>query len=350
MSILKQAFGKNDHRESVDLYTLTNDRGMTAKITNYGGTIVSLETPDRDGRLGDVVLGFDNLRDYIEKSPYFGCLVGRFANRIANGKFTLGSVDYTLVQNDGPNSLHGGLQGFDKRIWLAESFEAPNGPGLILRYQSVNAEEGYPGNLNIQVTYMLTNDNELRVAYAASTDQTTVVNLTNHSYFNLALEGDVLNHELTIHASNYTPVDESLIPTGKLRAVKNTPFDFTRATTIGSRIHAEDEQLKIGGGYDHNYVLDRADDGMVCAAEVYEPVSGRLLSVYTSQPGVQFYSGNFLDGSITGKKNSCYHRRSGFCLETQHYPDSPNQTDFPSTVLEPGEKYSQQTIFAFTSR
>jgi aldose 1-epimerase len=350
MSISKQVFGKTDHRESVDLYTLTNHQGMTAKITNYGGTIVSLETPDRDGRLGDVVLGFDNLGDYIEKSPYFGCLVGRFANRIANGKFTLGSVDYTLAQNDGPNSLHGGLQGFDKRIWLAESFEAPNGPGLILRYQSLNAEEGYPGNLNIQVTYMLTNDNELRVAYAASTDQTTVVNLTNHSYFNLAVAGDVLNHELTIHASNYTPVDESLIPTGKLQAVKNTPFDFTCATTIGSRIHAEDEQLKIGGGFDHNYVLDRADDEMVHAAEVYEPVSGRLLSVYTTQPGVQFYSGNFLDGSITGKKNRVYHRRSGFCLETQHYPDSPNQSDFPSTVLEPGEKYSQQTIFAFTTR
>ena len=271
MNIEIQTFGATDDGRSVSLYVLTNNQGMVAKISTYGGIIVSLVTPDREGQLGDVVLGFENLQDYIDKSPYFGCLVGRYANRIAGGKFSLEKVEYTLARNDGPNSLHGGWQGFDKKNWTATSFKNAHEVGLNLTYLSPDGEEGYPGNLAVTVTYILTDDNQLKIHYAAATDRTTVVNLTNHSYFNLSGAGDILGHELAIYASKFTPMDETLIPTGELQTVESTPFDFTRSTAIGSRINSEDEQLKRGGGYDHNYVLDEKDGELVKAAEVYDP-------------------------------------------------------------------------------
>ena len=351
MNIEKQPFGKTQDGTPVDLYTLTNRNGMVVKITNYGGIVVSIQVPDRDGNFADVVLGYDNLDDYLERNRYFGCITGRYANRIAKGKFSLDGKQYTLATNNGENHLHGGLVGFDKVVWQAQEKKSEDGVGLELAYTSADGEEGYPGNLSVIVTYTLTNQNELKIDYAATTDKPTVVNLTNHSYFNLANAGagDILDHELMLNADRFTPVDANLIPTGELRSVKNTPLDFTTPTAIGARIEQDDEQLKLGGGYDHNYVLNKEGEALSLAARVHDPATGRVLEVYTTQPGVQFYSGNFLDG-VTGKQGHVYNKRHGFCLETQHFPDSPNQPEFPSTVLRPGEKFASTTVYKFSVR
>lgn len=349
MKIEKEQFGKTNLGRA-DIYTLTSANGCEVKITNYGGIVVSVKVPDKNGHLGDVVLGYETLREYIENNPYFGALIGRYGNRIAKGKFTLNGKPYTLAVNNGPNHLHGGIVGFDKVVWDAKEIKESDGVGLKLTYLSKDGEEGYPGNLSVTVRYLWTNDNELRIDYAATTDRPTVVNLTNHSYFSLAGKGDILGHELMINADRFTPVDEGLIPTGELRSVSGTPMDFRRSTAIGARIEQQDEQLKFGLGYDHNYVLNNYDGSLRMVARVYEPTTGRVLEVQTTEPGVQFYSGNFLDGTITGKYGSVYQRRNGFCLETQHFPDSPNKPNFPSTVLNPGEKYTSTTIYKFTTR
>ncbi len=345
----KQAFGKTADGEAVDLYTLTNSKGMEVQITNYGGIIVSLKTPDRAGKVGDVVLGFESLDGYLKPHPFFGALVGRYANRIAKGRFTLNGTEYKLAQNNGGNHIHGGARGFDKRVWKAREVSG----GLELVYASKDGEEGYPGNLMTTVTYQLTDANELKISYLASTDKDTIINLTNHSYFNLAGTGagDVLGHEVMINAEQFTPVDETQIPTGEVAAVKGTPFDFTQRTPIGARIEDQHQQINFGKGYDHNWVIKKAQgDALPLAASVYEPTSGRVLEVYTTQPGVQFYTGNFLNGSVTGKKGTAYARRSGFCLETQHYPDSPNKPQFPTVVLKPGQKYQETTVFKFSAK
>jgi len=344
-----ESFGKLPSGEEVRLFTLTNKNGMEARIMNYGGAIVSLKTPDRNGQLADVVLGFDSLDGYLKGSPYFGALVGRYGNRIAGGKFVLNGETYTLPVNNGPNSLHGGLKGFDKVLWSAEQGE---GQSLVLKYVSADGEEGYPGELSATVTYTLTDDNELKIDYEAATTKPTVVNLTNHSYFNLKDGGasTILDHELTLMADRTTPVDEGLIPTGELRPVEGTPFDFRTSTPIGARIDAGDEQIKFGGGYDHNFVLNRSGEGLAPAARVYEPTTGRVMEVSTTEPAVQFYTGNFLDGTLTGKGGVTYARRSALCLETQHYPDSPNKPDFPSTTLNPGETYRSTTVYKFSAQ
>lgn len=351
MGISKSDFGTTRGGEAVDLYTLTNANGMNVKITNYGGIIVSVNVPDKDGRFADVVLGFDTLKEYEEKSPYFGCITGRYANRIAKGKFTLDGVDYDkLAINNGPHHLHGGIKGFDKVVWKAEAFENADGAGLKLRYLSKDGEEAYPGNLDVMVTYTLTSDNALKIDYAATTDKPTVCNLTNHTYFNLAGHGTAshYNHEMMINADGFTPVqDEGAIPTGEIRPVAGTPMDFTTPMSIGARIDADDEQIKFGAGYDHNWVLNKQQEGeLSLAAVTFEPTTNRLLETYTTEPGVQFYTGNYLDG-FTGKEGKVYPRRCGFCLETQHFPDSPNHPNFPSTVLRPGEQYQSTTIFKF---
>jgi aldose 1-epimerase len=349
----KEPFGKTEDGQQVDLYTLSNKNGMEAAITNFGGIIVSLKVPDRTGKLDDVVLGYDQLDGYLTNKAFFGAIVGRYANRIAHGKFALNGVTYNIPKNDGDNALHGGLKGFNKRLWTAKDVSGSHGQALELTYLSKDDEEGFPGNLTAKVVYTLTDQNELRIVYSATSDKETVVNLTNHSYFNLAGQGngDILGHELTIRADRFTPVDATLIPTGELKPVKGTPFDFTNATAIGSRISQDDDQLKVGKGYDHNWVLNSKAKGAVSlAAEAYEPKTGRVLQVLTDQPGVQFYSGNFLDGSITGKAGKVYNLRNGFCLETQHFPDSPNQPKFPSAVLKPGQQYRTTTVFKFSSR
>jgi aldose 1-epimerase len=348
-SIQRADFGKTRDAVAVSVYTLTNKNGLTARIINYGGIVVSLMAPDRNGKMADVVLGFDSLNGYLQNpGPFFGALIGRYGNRIGHARFTLDGRVYQLDRNDGENSLHGGARGFDKHIWTPR--ELTDG-GIELTYLSADGEEGYPGNLRATVTYHLTDANELRIDYAASTDKDTVVNLTNHSYFNLkgAGTGDVLDHRLMLNADRFTPVDASLIPTGELRAVAGSPFDFRSGATIGSRIEANDEQLKIGKGYDHNWVLNRGSDGLMLAARVEEPSTGRILEVFTTQPGVQFYTGNFLDGTIKGKGSKVYGRRSGFCLETQHFPDSPNKPAFPTTELKPGQKYQSTTVFRFAA-
>jgi aldose 1-epimerase len=346
MDIRKEHWGRDEDGFAVDLYTLTNDKGMTVKITNFGGIVTSIVTLDRDGKPGNVVLGYDNLEDYLKGTPYFGALIGRYGNRIAKGKFTLDGQEYTLATNNGPNHLHGGVKGFDKVLWEAEEVRTDSGVGLRLTYVSPDGEEGYPGTLTATVTYTLTDDNGLRIDYDARTDQKTPVNLTNHSYFNLAAgEADnALQHELKVMAERFVPVDETQIPTGELKEVKGTPMDFTQATAIGDRIG------QVEGGYDHTYVLQNQDESLSLAATVYEPVSGRYMEVYTTQPGIQFYSGNFLDGSLTGRGDKVYKKHYGFCLETQHFPDSPNQPDFPSTILEPGEVYYHTTIYKFSTR
>lgn len=344
-NITKEPFGQTADGAEVSLYTLTNQSGMTVQITNYGGIVTSIVTPDRDGNPGDVVLGFTDLEGYLAEHPYFGALIGRYGNRIAQGRFTLDGQTYTLATNNGPNHLHGGIKGFDKVVWQAE--ELPGQDALRLTYTSPDGEEGYPGTLTTTVTYTLTGDNELKIDYEATTDKATPINLTNHSYFNLAAgqAEDALAHELTIYADRYTVVDETLIPTGELRPVQGTPMDFTSAHAIGERIG------QVEGGYDHNYVLNKpAAAEMTLAATAYEPTSGRFMEVFTTQPGVQFYSGNFLDGSLTGKGNVVYKKHYGFCLETQHFPDSPNQPDFMSTILRPGEKYQHATIYKFSTR
>ena len=345
MSIEKQDFGKTPDGESVDLYTLTNANGLKTQIMTYGGIVTTLHVPDRDGNLGDIVLGYDTLDEYIKDNPYFGALIGRCGNRIGKGRFTLNGVEYTLATNNDENHLHGGIKGFDKVVWDAEQMQTSEGPALKLTYLSKDGEEGYPGNLNCTVIYTLTNNDELKISYEAETDKDTVVNLTHHSYFNLAGHGsgDILGHELMLNAENYTPVDEGLIPTGEIRPVKNTPMDFTKPMAVGARID------QVEGGYDHNYVINSSDSPLALAASVYEPKTGRVMEISTSEPGIQFYSGNFLDGSIKGK-GAIYNKHNAFCLETQHFPDAPHKPDFPSIVLKPGEMYTHLTVHKFSVR
>jgi aldose 1-epimerase len=340
-------FGKMPDGTAIQIFTLTNQDGVQAKITNYGGIVVSLTVPDRKGAMADVVLGFDSLAGYLANAgPFFGALIGRYGNRIGHARFSLDGVEYQLDKNNGANSLHGGARGFDKRVWTPRLL---TDGGLALTYLSKDGEGGYPGNLTVTVTYHLTDANELKIDYAATTDKDTVVNLTNHAYFNLkgAGSGDVLGHQVTLNADRFTPVDSGLIPTGELRSVNSTPFDFRKATPIGARIEQNDEQLKLGQGYDHNWVLNKSGAALSLAARVEEPESGRVLEVYTTQPGIQFYTANFLDGSIKGKGGKAYGRRSAFCLETQHFPDSPNKKEFPSTVLKPGQKFVSTTVYRF---
>jgi len=342
-------FGRNPSGEEVMLYTLANARGTMVKITPFGGIITSIIVPDREGRMGDVVLGFDALADYTDKVPFFGAIIGRYGNRIAGGRFTLDGKSCTLACNNGPNHLHGGIRGFDKVLWQAENVQA-DVASLTLTYLSPDMEEGYPGNLSVKVSYALTDDDRLAIDYSASTDKKSVINLTNHSYFNLAGEGQILDHELFIDADRYTPIDEGLIPTGELAQVVNTPFDFRTPQAIGARINAQDEQLIRAGGYDHNYVLNGKMGELRRAAAAFEPRTGRLLEVWTTEPGMQLYTGNFLDGTLTGKEGRSYGYRSGFCLETQHFPDSPNHPAFPTTVINPGEIWASRTVFRFLTR
>ena len=354
-SVVQEPWGTTPNGEVVTLYTLTNAHGMTVRVTNYGGIIVSLQFPDRTGRPADVVLGYDSLAGYLRGSPYFGSIIGRYGNRIAKGRFSLDGRSYTLATNNGPNHLHGGVRGFDKVVWSAEPFEGPDSAGLVFRYTSPDGEEGYPGTLRATVTYTLPRDrNELIFDYQATTDRPTPVNLTQHSYFNLSGDGtgDVLDHVVTLHAARYTPVDSTLIPTGELRAVDATPFDFRTPAAIGARIGQDDEQLRYGRGYDHNFVLDKTggDTGPTFAARVHDPASGRVMEVYTTEPGLQFYTGNFLDGTLRGKSGVVYGHRYGFCMETQHFPDSPNKPEFPSTILRPGEEYRSRTVYRFSVR
>ena len=346
-SITKKAFGKTREGESVDIYTLTNPSGMEARITNYGAILVSLKTPDRNGKLEDVVLGFDTLDGYLGEHPYFGSIVGRYGNRIAKGQFTLNGKQYKLATNNGPNALHGGIKGFNKKIWQAQQV---GNSAVKLTYLSKDGEEGYPGNLTVTVTYTLTDANQLRLEYTAATDKDTVINITNHSYFNLAGQGtgDVLGHRVMLNADRFTPVDSTLIPTGELRPVAGTPFDFRQPHAIGERIGATDQQIQFGGGYDHNWVLNGNMGTLRPAARVVEPKSGRVLEVQTTEPGVQFYTGNFLDGTIKGKGGKVYDKRYGFCLETQHFPNSPNEPKFPSPVLKAGQTYESTTVFKFS--
>ena len=348
-SIKKESFG-TVKGAPVYIYTLANDKGMIAKITNYGGAIVSLIVPDRNGKPGDVVLGYDLLEDYVKNNTtYFGVLIGRYGNRIANGRFSLDGVEYILAKNNGENHLHGGIKGYDKVVWNAKEIESKDGVALKLTYFSPDGEEGYPGNLSISVIYTLTNNNELKIKYLASTDKKTIVNLTQHSYFNLTGKGDILGQELMINADRFTPVDKNLIPTGELKAVKGTPFDFTRPIAVGKRINQDNEQLHYGSGYDHNWVLNKPKGGAkTLAATLYDPGSGRFMEVFTTEPGIQFYAGNFLGNTVPGKKRQTYIRRSGLCLEAQHFPDSPNKPAFPSVVLRPGEKYRQVTVYKFS--
>lgn len=343
-------YGKTAKGDQVKLYTLKNENGMMAKIMDYGGTVVELTAPDRDGQFADVVLGFDRLEDYLKVHPFFGVLVGRYANRIGGARFTLDGVEYTLAKNDGENHLHGGVKGFDKVLWTAELIDTAHGKSLNLTYESPDGEENYPGDLKVTVNYILTDDNGLRIDYEATTDKRTVVNLTNHAYFNLRGDGDILDHVVMINADKFTPTDKGLIPTGELRDVEGTPFDFRQPKAVGLRINNPDEQLVFAGGYDHNWVLNKNGEKLTLAAEVYEPTTGRVMEVYTTEPGIQFYTGNFLNGSLTGKNGVVYNHRTGFCLETQHFPDSPNKPQFPSVVLSPGERYTQTTIYKFKSR
>ena len=337
----------------MELFTLTNAHGIEVRLTNYGGIISSLKTPDRSGRFDDIVLGYDSLSGYLHNSPYFGAIVGRYGNRIAKGRFTLDGTTYHLAVNNGPNSLHGGVRGFDKVVWNAEPFRNDGTEGVALEYTSPDMEEGYPGTLRARVTYTLTDDNRLIVDYQATSDKPTPVNLTQHTYWNLAGDGrrDILAHVLTINADSLTPVDSTLIPTGEISPVAGTPFDFRTPMPIGARIdQRQNTQIRYGGGYDHNFVVNRGKagaDSLVHAAHVAEPSTGRTLDTFTTEPGIQFYSGNFLDGSITGKSGHIYRYRSGLALETQHYPDSPNHANFPSTILRPGQQYRSRTVFAF---
>lgn len=373
----QEPFGTTPRGEAVSVFTLTNPGGMAVRAMTYGGIILSVQVPDRDGRLGDVVLGYDDLAGYLEETPYFGAIIGRYGNRIRGGRFELDGAGYDLAVNNGENHLHGGIAGFDKVVWEAEPFQNGEGVGVVFSRISPDGEEGYPGNLNVRVTYTLTRESALVFDYLATADAPTPVNLTQHSYFNLAGHGsgDVLGHRLTLNAPRYTPVDEGLIPTGELAPVEGTPFDFRLPHAIGERIETDHPQIRFGGGYDHNFVLagegsgtpggeardsgggwagavpgslDRGEFGkLVPAARVVEPSSGRVMEVYTTEPGIQFYSGNFLDGSLTGKGGAVYRFRTGFCLETQHFPDSPNQPAFPSTILRPGEEYRSRTVYRF---
>jgi aldose 1-epimerase len=351
MKIKKRKFGVLEDGTAVDVYTLENESGMKADVTNYGGIIISLWTPDRNGEMGDVVLGYDNLVSYEKMNPFFGCLVGRYGNRIANGEFTLDSKNYQLAKNDGHNHLHGGLKGFDKQVWQAKAREMDDGPGLVLKYTSPDGEEGYPGTLSVKVVYTLTNEDALKIDYSASTDKRTVVNLTNHSYFNLSAgkADTILDHSMMLNADYFTPVDGTLIPTGEIQSVANTPLDFRSPTIIGARINESDAQLKFGGGYDHNWIVNGEPGQLRLAAKVYEESSGRLMKVMTTEPAIQFYAGNMLP-SIQGKAGRTYEKRAALCLETQHYPDSPNKAAFPSTVLNPGDTFTSTTIYKFKTK
>ena len=348
----KQSFGKTAAGEEIELYSLSNKSGMEASVTNFGATLVTLRVPDKNGKSADVVLGYDDLDGYVNGKAYFGATVGRYANRIAGGKFSLESHTYSLPKNNGNNTLHGGVTGFNKHVWKGREVNSAKGAAVEFSYLSKDGDEGFPGNLTITVRYtLLTDRNDLRIDYTANTDQDTVLNVSNHSYFNLAGEGseDILGHVLTLHAKQFAPVDKTLIPTGELRDVKDTPLDFTRPEAIGKRIDSSDEQMAFGKGYDHNWVLDRAasKSGLLLAAEAYEPGSGRKLQVWTTEPGIQFYSGNFLDASTHGKGGKSYGHRAAFCLETQHFPDSPNHPNFPSTLLKKGLTYRSTTVFRF---
>ncbi len=349
-SIESDPFGETPEKTPIDVYTLRNSNGLELRAITYGGIVLSLKVPDTEGSMADVVLGYHTLSDYVESSPYFGAIVGRYGNRIANGSFELDGQTYALAVNNGPNHLHGGIVGFDKVVWDAEPLEMKGAVGLRLSYTSKDGEEGYPGTLQTVVTYLLTNEDEFVVEYEATTDKATHVNLTQHSYFNLAGEGsgDIMGHEVMINALHFTPVDSTLIPTGELRSVEGTPFDLRDPVAIGTRIDENNEQLNIGGGFDHNFVLAPSGDSLVLAARIFEPVTGRVMEVLTSEPGVQFYTGNFLGGSpLPGKAGKPYGRRTGFCLETQHFPDSPNNPHFPSTILRPGETYQTRTVYRF---
>jgi aldose 1-epimerase len=351
-----QPFGKTGDGTPVEIYTLTNTKGIKLRAMTYGAIVVSLETPDRKGKSADIVLGYNTLAEYIKDTPYFVAVVGRYGNRIAQGKFSIGGKQYTLATNNSPGglpcSLHGGLKGFDKVVWRGEALSKPGAQGVKFTYISKDGEEGYPGNLTLSVTYWLGEDNDWRIDYLATTDKATPVNVTQHSYFNLKGEGngDILGHELTFKASKTTPVTAGLIPTGELRSVKGTPFDFSTAHAIGERVNATDEQMKFGGGYDHNWVLDSQNGSLALAAIVHEPTTGRVMEVLTTEPGLQFYCGNFLDGKLTGKSGKPYQFRNGFCLETQHYPDSPNQPSFPSAILQPGQTMKSTTVYRFSAK
>ena len=348
-TVTKESFGKTADGHNVDLYTLRNARGVEAKITNYGGIVVSLKVPDRNGKFDDVVLGFNDLDSYLKGHPYFGAIIGRYGNRIAKGRFTLNGVEYKLAVNNGENHLHGGIKAFDKVVWTGKESKTSAGPAVTLTYLSKDGEEGYPGNLNITVVYTLTNNNELKIDYSATTDKDTVINLTHHSYFNLAGEGngDILNHRVLINANRFLPTDAGSIPTGELRQVAGTPFDFRKLTAIGARINQDEEQLKLGNGYDHTWIITGRPGTLRLAAQAFEPTSRRRMQVWTTEPGMQFYTGNFLDGTLTGKSGKIYQRRYGFCFETQHYPDSPNQSAFPTTTLKKGTTYRSTTIYKF---
>ena len=354
-NIRKQSFGKTTSGEPIDLYSLSNKKGMEVSITNFGATVVALRVPDGAGKPADVVLGFDTLQGYEEGKTYFGATVGRYANRIGGGKFSIGGKTYTLPKNNGNNTLHGGTIGFDKRVWKAREIAEKDAVAVEFSYLSPDGEEGFPGSLSVKVVFTVPADrNELKIDYTATTDKETVLNLSNHSYFNLAGEGteDILDHVLTLHAKQFTPVDKELIPIGELRDVAATPMDFTNPTAIGKRINDTYEQLVLGKGYDHNWVIARSGtgSGATLAAEAYDPKSGRKLEVLTTEPGVQFYSGNFLDGSAKGKGGKAYAQRAGFCLETQHFPDSPNHPNFPSTLLKPGAVFRSETVFRFSTK
>ena len=349
-TVEEQPFGTTKEGKKITLYTLTNSHHMEIRAMNYGAIIVSLRVPDRKGQVADIVLGHDTLQGYFDNSPHLGGLVGRYANRIANGSFTLDGVKYSLPKNNGPNTLHGGIKGFDQAVWQDAPLKGKT--GVAFSYLSKDGEEGFPGNLKVKVTYSLTEANELVINYEATTDKPTVLNLSQHSYFNLAGEGtgDILNHEVMINADRFTPVDSTMIPTGELRPVKGTPLDFTTQTKVGARIDDNYEQVVLGKGYDHNFVINRKAEGLVSAARAYEPTSGRVMEISTDQPGVQFYTGNFLDGTVTGKQGHVYKQRYGLCFETQHFPDSPNHPEFPSVVLRPGQTFHSRTIFKFSAK
>jgi aldose 1-epimerase len=349
MTLNKSAHGTTKSGHAADLYTLTNASGAHVKISTYGGTITHVMVPDAQGQLGDVVLGFDDLAAYEERSPFFGCIAGRFANRIAKGRFSLDGQNYKLAVNNGPNHLHGGKVGFDKAVWKAEAVTNTHGVGIALSHSSPAGDEGYPGALSSTVTYTWNNDNELRIHYKATTDAPTVLNLTNHSYFNLAGQGNVLQHDLQLECDAFTPTDSVAIPTGEIRPTAGTPFDFSQPHTIGERINAAEQQIQFGGGYDHNFVINGRPGHLRRCATVHEGTTSRVLEVETTEPGVQLYTGNFLDG-LKGKGGAVYRKRDGFCLETQHYPDSPNHPTFPTTVLRPGETYESTTVFRFSVR
>ncbi len=345
------SYGTLSDGTQVSQFTLRNANGMEMKVIEYGGIITNLTAPDKDGEFEDIVLGYDSLEAYVAENPFFGALIGRYGNRIARGKFTLDGVEYKLDTNNMPNHLHGGDVGYDKVVWKGEQVESDRGVALKLTYTSWDGEEGYPGELDIVVIYTLTNDNEVEFDYTATTDKKTVVNLTQHTYFNLsAMEDDILDHELVLNADHYTPVDRTLIPTGEIAVVDGTPFDFTEAKTIGKEIGADHEQIRYGLGYDHNWVINEGDEDLNFAASLYEPESGRFMEVYTTEPGIQFYSGNFLTDNIAGKNGVINNYRTGLCLETQHFPDSPNQPNFPSTVLDPGETYHTTTVYKFSTK